>query len=361
MAAKKVAKKPAIARKPAASAKQPKSPAKKPAAVNKSNSKSVQPARKAASAVKTPAKKAGAPRKQSGLDFDSFPPESIIHEQRMLCLACVLDVFTRHLGLSASTAQTEIARYTPSLDELKANAPVRPYFAAGDAKAPCPHCGAAPKWHAKLDIHRIESGKATDAPRRALLKALPAKGFSVVEEKGTQQHAFFEWLDHVSQGLDLDEPVWIREVSRHYLSRIEPKTDWNEPLDQTHTIRRSRRLESGWEVDSGRLFVAPMMFDELLAVHYLVSRSHKAGGLTLEGRYTLPELISRLRHSGYLRHVGVTTHNPSDALEQLISHLGGGEGSLKFYYIVDRRDLLDTLKKNKLLTPPKRKPAPVLA
>ena len=32
-----------------------------------------------------------------------------------------------------------------------------------------------------------------------------------------------------------------------------------------------------------------MLFDELLLVQYLVSRSQLAGGLTLERRYTLPE------------------------------------------------------------------------
>ena len=53
-----------------------------------------------------------------------------------------------------------------------------------------------------------------------------------------------------------------------------------------------------------------MLFDELLLVQYLVSRSHKAGGLTLEGRYTLPELFARLRNSGYLRALDVHTRRP---------------------------------------------------
>jgi hypothetical protein len=105
-------------------------------------------------------------------------------------------------------------------------------------------------------------------------------------------------------------------------------------------IRRSRRLEEGWEADNGRLFLAPMLFDELLLVQYLVSRSHLAGGVTWEGRYTLPELFHRLRHSGYLRGVGVQAGNPGDALEQLLAHLSGGETALRFYYIIDRRQLL---------------------
>jgi len=193
--------------------------------------------------------------------------------------------------------------------------------------------------------------------RRELLKSLPQSDnqFAVLEEKATQQHAFFEWLDKISTGLDLDDPVWLRGVSRHYLSRKEPKTDWQAQFDRIHSIRRSRRLESGWEVDNGRLFLAPTLFDELLLVQYLVSRSHRAGGLTLEGRYTLPELFARLRNAGYLRAVGIRAQNPADALEQLVTALGGGEAAIKFYHVVDRRDFLEKVKSLKQVTPPKPK------
>jgi hypothetical protein len=145
-------------------------------------------------------------------------------------------------------------------------------------------------------------------------------------------------------------------VSRHYLSRKEPTEDWAALFTETHSIRRSRRLDSGWEVDLGRLFLAPTLFDELLLVQYLASRSQKAGGLTLEGRYTLPELFARLRNAGYLRAVEVHAHNPSDALEQLLDHLSGGETALKFYHIVDRRDLLEKAKSLREEKPPKPKP-----
>lgn len=144
----------------------------------------------------------------------------------------------------------------------------------------------------------------------------------------------------MSRQLNPDDPGWVREVSRHYLSRKEPKVDWRAEFERVHSIRRSRRLEEGWEVDNDRLFLAPMLFDEVLLVQYLVSRSHRAGGMTLEGRYTLPELFHRLRNSGYLRAVNVQAHNPSDALEQLLAYLSGGEAKLRFYYIVDRRELL---------------------
>ena len=277
-----------------------------------------------------------------------------MQSEKWLCLACVMDVFTRHMGLAPRTAHLEIKRYTPSLEELGAATPMRPFFAPTSPKDPCPYCGSQAKWHAWLRVYRIESGKATDALRRQLVKSLPKADdqFVLVEQKATGQHAFFEWIDKVSAGLDFDDPGWLREVSRHYLSRKEPKEDWAQLFGQTHSIRRSRRLDGGWEVDLGRLFLAPTLFDELLLVQYLASRSQKAGGLTLEGRYTLPELFARLRNAGYLRAVEVHAHNPSDALEQLLNYLSGGEASVRFYYIVDRRAFLDTAK---LLTTAKPK------
>ena len=76
----------------------------------------------------------------------------------------------------------------------------------------------------------------------------------------------------------------------------------------------------------------------------------------MEGRYTLPELFSRLRNAGYLRAVGVHSQNPSDALEQLLGYLGGGDASLKFYHIVDRRDWLEHANMIKNMKLPRPKP-----
>ena len=77
--------------------------------------------------------------------------------------------------------------------------------------------------------------------------------------------------------------------------------------------------------------------------------------MTLEGRYTLPELFTRLRKSGYLRTTGITAQAPAEALEQLVTHLGGGEAGLKFYHVLDRRDFLARVKNLRLVRPPKPK------
>jgi len=286
------------------------------------------------------------------VDLSAFPPESVTSSERSLCVACVWQIFTRAMNLAPKTALAEIKRYTPSFEELTSAETVRPFFAVHE-KQPCPYCGSSAKWQARIETHRIESGKATDVLRRSLVKSLPKSNdeFVVLEQKATQQHAFFEWLEKISEHLDLEDPAWLRDVSRHYLSRKEPKVNWHEEFAGVHDIRRSRRLGPEqeapvklWEADHGRLFLAPMLFDELLLVQYLVSRSQLAGGLTLERRYTLPELWHRLRHSGYLRSIGVQANNPSDALEQMLAHLSGGEASARYYYIVDRRELLESVK-----------------
>jgi hypothetical protein len=287
------------------------------------------------------------------VDLSAFPPESVSASHRWLCVACVWQIFTRAMQLAPKIALAEMKRYTPTFEELTSAEAVRPFFTASERavqeKEPCPYCGSPAKWHARIATHRIESGKATDALRRSLVKALPKSDdqFVVLEQKATQQHAFFEWLEKISANLDLEQPVWLRDVSLHYLSRKEPKVNWQAAFVGVHSIRRSRRLEAeqaAWEVENGRMFLAPMLFDELLLVQYVVSRSQLAGGLTLEHRYTLPELWRRLRHSGYLRFIGVEAGNPSDALEQMLAHLSGGEASARYYYIVDRRELLQRVK-----------------
>jgi hypothetical protein len=258
-------------------------PSAKPPKVAKPAPKKKSPDRKPSGVARA---KAADKDKAQPLDLSPFPPESVTALERWICLACVLDVFTRQLHLAPRAAHLEVKRYTPSISELYALTTVRPWFVNQPPQNVCPYCGSASKWHTRLLVYRIESGKATDGLRRELLKSLPQSDnqFAVLEEKATQQSAFFEWLDKISTGLDLENPVWLRDVSRHYLSRKEPKTDWQAQFSQIHSIRRSRRLASGWEIDNDHLFLAPNLFDELLLVQYLVSRSHKAGGLTLEGR-----------------------------------------------------------------------------
>ncbi|MFN7921289.1 MAG: hypothetical protein U0Q16_14405 [Bryobacteraceae bacterium] len=332
----------------------------KPGASRAAAKKASKPEASKPQAKKTAAKAVKA--KPDPLDLAGFPPEAVSQHTRWLCLACILDIFTRHLGMSDQKAQTEIKNHALTVDELTAASLGRPYFTPA-ASGACPHCGAPEKWHAPLRIVRIESGTVTDAKRRALVKDLPvAKGeFQLLEEKAKQRDAFFEWLGKTSALLDLDSPGWLMEAAAHWLARRYPKENWADPISRAYGMRRSRRLDEGWEFDQGRLFVAPHVFDEVLLIQYLLSRSHKSGGLTFEGRLTLHDLFLRLRGGGYLRRLGVTAHNSSDALEQLLDILGGGETGMKYYYIVDRRPFLEKLAALRGARVPKPKRAAVPA
>src|SRR5690349_19450466 len=86
------------------------------------------------------------------LDLSTFPVESIRVGEKWLCVACVLDVFTRHLKLARRTAHLEIKRYTPSLSELYTLTPGRPWFATQSDQDVCPYCGSAWKWHARIRV-----------------------------------------------------------------------------------------------------------------------------------------------------------------------------------------------------------------
>ena len=285
-------------------------------------------------------------KKKSELDFSEFPPGSVTEYSTILCLACTFDIFTAQLGLAPRTAYSEIKKYSPTIAELTAPKAARPFFDSDEKHPHCPYCNAAKRWHAVLDTFRIEGSRASDAVRRKLINKLPKKDeqFTVIESKSDKRTAFFDWLDTLDRHVDLDDDTWLIETTRAYLGRREPKTDWEEVFNGVRSIRRSHRLEDGWEKDGSRLFLAPNVYNETLAVQYLVSRSHVRGGRTLAGRLTLQELIRRLRSSGYLDVNKIATGDQFQILEGLIEKLSGGSGNVKLYHVVDRRDFLEKLK-----------------
>src|SRR5262245_6648275 len=176
-------------RKPRASSKTARkaAPRSKPAAKAKS-AKAVPTKAKKPAANRPAVTKRKVAKKIQPLDLSAFPPESINSSERWICLACVSDVFERHMNLAPRTAQREIKRYTPSIAELYAPTPTRPWFIPQPKQKVCPYCGSSSKWLAQLHTFRIESGKATDALRRGLLKSLPQSDnqFAILEEKATQ-------------------------------------------------------------------------------------------------------------------------------------------------------------------------------
>lgn len=265
---------------------------------------------------------------------------------RLVCLACIFDLFTKQLGLAPRTAYSEIKRHAPTAEELTASEPARPYFDSEERHPRCPYCNAAKRWHARLDTYRIESGKSTDAPRRALVKSLPKAEdqFTMLESRSTKRDLFFAWLDALGRELDFTDDAWLITAARHMLERKEPKTDWAGIFENVRAVRRSQRLAEGWEHEGTRLYLSPPLYADALLIQYLVSRSQAHGGITFEGRLTLVELVRRLRYSGQLEAQGITERDQFDVLEQLIENLTGGATAAKLYFLVDRRDFLDKVK-----------------
>jgi hypothetical protein len=264
----------------------------------------------------------GAKQKRE-LDLSEFPRGSVTEFTTLVCLACIFDIFTKQLGLAPRTAFSEIKRHTPTVEELTRRQTMRPYFDSDEKSPHCPYCGSAKRWLARFDTYCIEGGKTTDSARRNFLKTLPsaADQFLLIEKKSDSRAVLFEWLDTLGVNLDLNDPSWLLEVTRMYLERRDPKTNWDELFEGATAVRRSSRITEGWERDGSRLFLAPDLYGEAILIQYLVSRSHAHGGLTLEGRITLMELIRRLRYFGYLEHVGITERDPGEVIEKLLDHL----------------------------------------
>jgi hypothetical protein len=261
--------------------------------------------------------------KKRELDLKGFPPGTVTEFTTLVCLACIFDIFTKQLGLAPRTAFSEVKRHTPTIEELTSRTATRPYFDSEEKSPRCPYCGSAKRWLARFDTFCIEGGKTTDAPRRALIKKLPKadEQFLLIEKKSDSRAVLFEWLDSVRGNVDLEDERWLIDATRMYLERREPKTNWDEAFDELRAVRRSSRLSAGWERDGARLFLAPGLYSEALLIQYLVSRSHGHGGLTLEGRLTLMDLIRRLRYCGYLDQAGISEREPGEVFEKLIDHL----------------------------------------
>src|SRR5437660_175159 len=118
---------------------------------------------------------------------------------------------------------------------------------------------------------------------------------------------------------------------------LAPRTAFSEvTVSGLGTVSRSSRLNEGWECDGARLFLAPNLYSEALLIQYLVSRSHAHGGLTLEGRLTLRDLVRHLRYSGYLDQIGITERESGEVFEKLINYLASTQDCSRVRAVSDR-------------------------
>src|SRR5215208_8331876 len=128
------AKKGAAAGKKAAASKVKAKPARAPKA-------KAAPASKSKAAAKSPetAKARATKAAKDVLDFGGFPAGSVTRHEVTLCLACIFKLFTNQMGLAPRTAYNEIRRHAPTVEELTAREPARPFFKPSGEKHPrCP-------------------------------------------------------------------------------------------------------------------------------------------------------------------------------------------------------------------------------
>lgn len=286
------------------------------------------------------------PQKNQDLDLSAFPPETYKRFHRHVCLSCIFQIFTKQLGMAPRASYTAVRAHTPSIDELTGRDPVRPYFDSEEKFPRCPHCDATKGRLARFETIRLDSARATQPQRKELLDSLPkTEGrFEVVEVKASRRELLFQWLEDLGNRYDFTGDTWMLDACRAFLEKRDPKTNWEEVFAHIKYVRRSRRLEEGWEVELPKLFLAPSLYDEVLLMQYLVSRSHLSGGRTFEGRLTIVDLLRRLRQRGYLREHEIEQGEPIDILEQLVESLDPGGASTKVVYIIDRRDFLEKAK-----------------
>ena len=284
-------------------------------------------------------------KKNHELDFKKFPPGTVTEFTTVVCLACIFDIFTKQFGMAPRRAYSEIKSYAPTIAELTSRKAARPFFDTEELNAHCPYCDATRRWHSRLDTFCLEGVKPADAIRRAFIKSLPKSDdqFKVLQIKSDRRSTFFDWLDTLRVKLDMQDEAWLIEAARAWLARRDPKSDWSEILDGVRAIRKSSRLADGWEKSGTRLYVAADLYNEILLVQYLLSRSHEHGGRTFDGRLTLIELLRRLRFSGYLKNHGIADGDQFEVLERIINQLSG-TGSVTLYYVVDRREFLEKSK-----------------
>lgn len=279
---------------------------------------------------------------KEAINWESVPAV-LRHERELrICLKCGFDLFTRQLGLAARTAYSEMKKFVPAVEAF--TAPQRPLFSSIEAQPPCPYCGAAARWIARLRLIQIEAPREAAKPARSLLAALKKRPeeYTIIKDRRAPIELFSDWLERTSLGLNFEGEMWLRDAAILYLERRDPLADWS-GIENVSRVLPSRRLEEGWEREGNRIYLAPALYGDLLVIQYLLSRTHLHGAMTFEGRLTPFEFFHRLRRLGYLERRGLEADDPGMLLEAAIARLAE-EGEIKSHLIIDRASYLEQLK-----------------
>lgn len=284
--------------------------------------------------------------KKIEISFDAIPASAISQTKLTICLKCAFDFFTKQLKLSNRTAYSELKKHTPEEQDFTGAATARPHFLSGDETTNCPYCNGAKRWFATFTAIRVDAHPSFEKQRKKVWAALKKETelYALWAVERTQMQIFSEWLERLQHGLDLNDERWLLEAAMAQTKRSYPAVQWEEVTKEgLRRLQLSRQAEEDWVYENGWLYVSPRLYGDALIVQHLLSRSHMHGGTTFEGRLTLQELVNRLRRIGYLEARGITSGDPYETFEQVVTALVAS-GPSAVYYAVDRSDFLIKLK-----------------
>jgi hypothetical protein len=283
--------------------------------------------------------------KKADLNFDSIPRSALSTTTLDICLKCAFDLFIKHLKLAARTALTQLKKHSPEETDFTGASTARPHFFPAEELKNCPYCNAARRWFADFHATRIDAHPGFEKERKKLWAALKKEGerFTLLHPDRTRMQIFSEWLERLNRTLDFANGRWMLDVALETIKRSSPSHSWDEVLaDGLHRIQLSRDLDGDWHYEKRWLYVSPTLYGNALMIQHLLSRTHQHGGQTFEGRLTLPEFTNRLRRTGYLDALGISSREPFEIFEQAIAKIVDS-GPAAVYYAIDRSHYLERL------------------
>lgn len=286
------------------------------------------------------------PMNKPEISFDSIPSSALSRTTLKICLKCAFDVFTKQLKLAPRTAYSELKKHTPEEADITGAATSRPHFLADTPLSHCPYCGGTKRWFAQFHAIRIDASPEFEKERKKLWAALKKQPerFALWSPERTRMQIFSEWLERLNRSLNFEEAGWLLDAAVSYIKRSAPSNDWDSILASgVRRVQLSRQVDDDWRYEEGWLYVSPKLYGDVILVQHLLSRSHKHGGQTFEGRLTFQELIRRLSRIGYFEARQIEADEPYELFEQAVTKLvDSGPGAV--YYAVDRKDYLAKLK-----------------
>jgi hypothetical protein len=284
--------------------------------------------------------------KEVEISFDALPSSAVQRTTLAICLKCAFDFFTKQLKLTPRTAYSELKKHTPEESDFTGSSTARPHFFESSATDHCPYCNATKRWFGRFHAVRIDANDSIEKSRKKIWTALKKspEQYRLWTAQRTPMQLFSEWLERLQRGLDLDVDEWLTISALEYLKRFEPRWPGREiGFANVRQVQVSRQIKGPWQLEDDTVYVAPLLYGDILLVQYLISRSHSHGGRTLEGRVTLNELISQLRRLSYFEARGIEAGEPYQALEAAVESLVSS-GPVAVYYAVDRGSYLDQLR-----------------